>query len=79
MEEMLQLKYQYLKRQVINIREKLNELEGNYDDIQVALKKSILIDGKIVESKLNHEVKIDIKEIKSELNNIVIPKINSKI
>lgn len=72
-------KYYYLRIELYNIRNKINNIIENHNDTYSKLKDSIMIDNKILNEDEFFELKKMELHIINELNSIVIPSVNNKI
>lgn len=78
-EELMKVKYRQLKNQLTEIKEELELLKDDYNDLNGTIKETLLIDDKIVEEDLFISISNDTDKVLNELTNVVIPIINSKI
>lgn len=79
LEEELKEKYLQLRVKLYNIKNKLNIQNDNYDDLNILIKETLLVDNDIIENDLFKSLKKENEQIIAELTNIVIPKINNKL
>ena len=70
--------YLKLKNDVMNIKEQLGELEDIHDKCMTNLRSLITIDNNIPENDQLIKIREDIKLIKSDIVNVIIPSINNK-
>lgn len=78
-DEILKQKYRYLRNRLYTIRNKMNSLIEIHDTTYNNLTEFILIDNKILEEEKFNELKQTEKNIKDEMSNTIIPRINNKI
>lgn len=79
LEEELKEKYRQLREKLYNIKNKLNILDDVYDDLNILMKETLLIDDQVVNEDIFKSLKTDNKKIINELTNTIIPQINNKI
>ena len=78
-EEILKIKYAFLKSQLYSIKEKLENLEENMDNLQAFMNNTLVIDKKIIDEEQFLKNKKIVSEIKQEIILELIPMINGKI
>lgn len=72
-------KYINLKNNMYNIKLNIIELEDMYEDLIMNIKESFMIDNKIIYEEKFNQIQDNIKIIKNETINEIIPRINDKI
>lgn len=72
-------KYINLKNNMYNIKVNIIELEDMYEDLIMNIKESFMIDNKIIYEEKFNQIQDNIKKIKNETINEIIPRINDKI
>ena len=78
MDEMSQ-KYRILNNKLVIIKNKLEILEEEYNDLNRIIKETLLIDDKLIEEDRFSSIINDNQKILNELTNVVIPMVNSKM
>ncbi len=78
-DEYIKNKYRNLYRNMYNIKNQLYQLNTLYNDLKVQLKNSILLDHEIPELERMNKMQNDIVSISKEIDNTIIPRINSKL
>lgn len=78
-EEILKEEYAILRDKLYIIKRNLIELEDIYEDLIINIKDSFMIDNKILFEDSFDKIKTDLKAIKEETINEIIPSINNKI
>ena len=76
---LLQQKYKILRVNLSKLAEELVLLNEIHDEVNLNIKKLLLIDNKIIMEDLFSEVKVINNNIQNEIITLVIPIIDSKI
>lgn len=78
-EEILKQEYIILRDKMNVIKKNLIELEDIYEDLIINIKDNFIIDNKIIFEDSFDKIKLDLKTIKEETINEIIPTINNNI
>ena len=78
-EEILKNKYIKLQKGLYRIKNKINNVMNEYDELFSITKKGILIDGEVDGQDDFESIQRKLKSIRSDLVNEVIPRVNNKI
>ena len=62
-----------------NLRNNLTELDGLYNELEALMKQNFLINNDIPYRDSINELKAIKNQIRNEMQNVIIPSINSKI
>lgn len=72
------IKYQNLRKNLSNIKNKMNQLSLSIHELESLLTQTLFVDQKIVEEEEFQTIKKDIRSINHELNTVVLPMVNDK-
>lgn len=75
----LRRKYIKLRSNLYNIKNKLIDLQDDYNYLTSITKQSLLIDNEMVDENLFKNLNSNNKNVIKELTNVVIPRVNNKI
>ena len=78
-DEIVRRQYKFLKNKVYNLRNNLTELDGLYNELEALMKQNFLINNDIPYRDSINELKTIKNQIRNEMQNVIIPSINSKI
>ncbi len=78
-DEIVRRQYKFLKNKVYNLRNNLTELDGLYNELEALMKQNFLINNDIPYRDSINELKAIKNQIRNEMQNVIIPSINSKI
>lgn len=78
-DEIVRRQYKFLKNKVYNLRNNLTELDGLYNELEALMKQNFLINNDIPYRDNINELKTIKNQIRNEIQNVIIPSINSKI
>ena len=78
-DEIVRRQYKFLKNKVYNLRNNLTELDGLYNELEALMKQNFLINNDIPYRDSINELKAIKNQIRNEIQNVIIPSINSKI
>lgn len=76
---LLQQKYKILRVNLSKLAEELVLLNEIHDEVNLNIKKLLLIDNKIIMEDLFSEVRVINNNIQNEISTVVIPIIDSKL
>lgn len=77
-EEAIKIKYRNLLNKLYIIKNKYEELDDAYDDLNSTIKNNMLIDDKIIAQDELEKIKHDINNLESGLNNTIIPIVRNR-
>ena len=77
-EEAIKIKYRNLLNKLYIIKNKYEELDDAYDDLNSTIKNNMLIDDKIIAQDELEKIKHDINNLESCLNNTIIPIVRNR-
>lgn len=77
-EEAVKIKYRNLLNKLYIIKNKYEELDDAYDDLNSTIKNNMLIDDKIIDQDELEQIKHDINNQESGLNNTIIPIVRNR-
>ena len=77
-EEAIKIKYRNLLNNLYIIKNKYEELDDAYDDLNSTIKNNMLIDDKIIAQDELEKIKHDINNLESGLNNTIIPIVRNR-
>ncbi len=78
-DEIVRRQYKILKNKVYNLRNNLAELDDLYNELEALMKQNFLINNDIPYRDNINELKTIKNQIRNEIQNVIIPSINSKI
>lgn len=73
------IKYDKLKTNLYTIKNKIDSLITYNDELYLLLKENLLINDSIIDNELLSSIKKDLLEIQTEIENNIIPLIDTKI
>ena len=77
-EEMKKIKYRQLLNKLYTIRNKYQELDNVFDDLNATVKENLLIDDKNIKEDDFDDAKNSIISLKDELEGDIIPIVRSR-
>lgn len=77
-EEMKKIKYRQLLNKLYTIRNKYQELDNVFDDLNTTVKENLLIDDKNIKEDTFNDTKNSIISLKEELDGDIIPIVRSR-
>ena len=77
-EEAIKIKYRNLLNKLYIIKNKYEELDDAYDDLNSTIKNNMLIDDKIIAQDELEKIKHDSNNLESGLNNTIIPIVRNR-
>ena len=77
-EEMKKIKYRQLLNKLYTIRNKYQELDNIFDDLNATVKDNLLIDDKNIKEDDFNDAKNSIISLKDELEGDIIPIVRSR-
>lgn len=77
-EEMKKIKYRQLLNKLYTIRNKYQELDNVFDDLNATVKENLLIDDKNIKEDDFNDAKNSIISLKDELEGDIIPIVRSR-
>ena len=77
-EEMIKIKYRDFLNKLYIIKNKYEELDDAYDNLDSTIKNNMLIDDKILVQDEFEQVKQDINDLESTLINTIIPIVRNR-
>ncbi len=77
-EEAIKIKYRNLLNKLYIIKNKYEELDDAYDDLNSTIKNNMLIDDKIIAQDELEKIKHDTNNLESGLNNTIIPIVRNR-
>ena len=77
-EEMRKIKYRQLLNKLYTIRNKYQEVDNTFDDLNATVKDNLLIDDKNIKEDDFNDAKSGIISLKDELDGDIIPIVRSR-
>lgn len=77
-EEMIKIKYRDFLNKLYIIKNKYEELDDAYDNLDSTIKNNMLMDDKILVQDEFEQVKQDINDLESTLINTIIPIVRNR-
>ncbi|MEE3344114.1 MAG: hypothetical protein VZS44_08510 [Bacilli bacterium] len=78
-DEILRQKYHANKLKLVSLKNKLNELNGEFDDLNISVKETLLINDKVVDEEEFLMLDDINNKIIDELGMVVIPMIDKNL
>lgn len=76
---LLKVKYTQLYNELKSIKDKLNDLDMVYNELNNALKETLMLDDKIIEEDMFKSIKEETNSIRSELVDFIIPEVSKRM
>lgn len=77
-EEMRKIKYRQLLNNLYMIRNKFQQVDNAFDDLNIAVKENLLVDDKNIEEDVFNNTKNGIISLKDELEGDIIPIVRNR-
>ena len=77
--ELIKEKYRQLLNKLYRIRNKYQELDRAFDDLNSSIKENLTVDGEIIVVDSFNNIKNTVNSLENELANNIIPNVSNKI
>ena len=77
--ELIKEKYRQLLNKLYRIRNKYQELDRAFDDLNSSIKENLVVDGEIVVGSSFNNIKNTTNSLENELVNNIIPNVSNRI
>ena len=77
--ELIKEKYRQLLNKLYRIRNKYQELDRAFDDLNSSIKENLTVDGEIIVVDSFNNIKSTVNSLENELANNIIPNVSNKI
>lgn len=77
--ELIKEKYRQLLNKLYRIRNKYQELDRAFDDLNSSIKENLVVDGEIVVESSFNNIKNTTNSLENELVNNIIPNVSNRI
>lgn len=77
--ELIKEKYRQLLNKLYRIRNKYQELDRAFDDLNSSIKENLIVDGEIIVVDSFNNIKNTVNSLENELANNIIPNVSNKI
>ncbi len=77
--ELIKEKYRQLLNKLYRIRNKYQELDRAFDDLNSSIKENLIVDGEIIVVDSFNNIKSTVNSLENELANNIIPNVSNKI
>ena len=78
-DELIKEKYRQLLNKLYRIRNKYQELDRAFDDLNSSIKENLIVDGEIIVVDSFNNIKNTVNSLENELANNIIPNVSNKI
>ena len=77
--ELIKEKYRQLLNKLYRIRNKYQELDRAFDDLNSSIKENLIVDGEIIVVDSFNNIKSTVNSLENELANNIIPNVSNRI
>ena len=77
--ELIKEKYRQLLNKLYRIRNKYQELDRAFDDLNSSIKENLVVDGEIVVESSFNNIKNTTNSLENELVNNIVPNVSNRI